>query len=964
MEIGMIRKVDIDQEMQQSYLDYAMSTIVARALPDARDGLKPVQRRVLYAMYDMGLLPGSAYKKSARIVGEALGKYHPHGDMAIYEAMARLAQDFTMRHTLVDGQGNFGSVDGDPPAAMRYTEARLGAFAIQLLDQLDRNTVDFVPNFDGTLTEPVVLPAAVPNLLVNGSTGIAVGMATNIPPHNLAEVIDALVYLLREWEKMDDISISDLMKFIKGPDFPTGGLILQEEGQNELLAAYATGRGRVKLRGKAQMEEMARGRSRLIITELPYQVNKSALIERIAELVREGVLEGIADLRDESDRQGMRIVIEFSKAAQEENTLRELYRRTPLETTFGITLLALVDGEPRLLTLKQALRVFLEHRLVVIKRRAEYDLAKAKQRAHILEGLRIALQNLDEIIALIRNSPDVETAKERLIRRYKLSEIQAQAILDMPLRRLAALERRKIEQEYRDLQAQIKELEGLLRSPKKMRQVAEEELITIRQKFADRRKTQVVSLAQGKTVVEVLTSHALAPAQEVWVGITEDGQIARTMGDAAPRLSGRTAPILLLNTNSHHTLYLVGEDGRTAAVPVEGIPEVEKVAEGVHISRAAPFAEGEQVAALFSLPPHEQIQGEHYVMTVSRMGMVKKTSIEELPGPSAQRFVLAKVNPGDSLEWAFLTNGNAEILLLTAQGMAIRFSETEVRPMGLVAAGVNGIKLLDMDQVVKAEVLNPGDEVLVLSTNGRGLRLSADEFPVQGRYGQGVGTCRLDPGSRMAGMMVGKRTNTGTVFFKKSAAQSVRLDVIPMGKRLRMGQVAVNVKPGDAIVALSEAVDSLTFWEGKRGRQPRRVVEVKPPEPMQQELFQTEDLSKAPVKKRTKRAVSEKPVVKSVEGSAPKTNREKRQTLPKTKATRTKSTSASVTPEKPERQRITPKTATTDIPPKTAVRPKVQRRTGETHTAGTGKQPRPANRRKAAPKSPATTRKKRGAKTG
>lgn len=964
MEIGMIRKVDIDQEMQQSYLDYAMSTIVARALPDARDGLKPVQRRVLYAMHDMGLMPGSAYKKSARIVGESLGKYHPHGDMAIYEAMARLAQDFTMRHTLVDGQGNFGSVDGDPPAAMRYTEARLGAFAIQLLDQLDRNTVDFVPNFDGTLTEPVVLPAAVPNLLVNGSTGIAVGMATNIPPHNLAEVIDALVNLLREWEKMDDISITDLMKFIKGPDFPTGGLILQEEGQNELLAAYATGRGRVKLRGKAQMEEMARGRSRLIITELPYQVNKSALIERIAELVREGVLEGIADLRDESDRQGMRIVIEFSKAAQEENTLRELYRRTPLETTFGITLLALVDGEPRLLTLKQALRVFLEHRLVVIKRRAEYDLARAKQRAHILEGLRIALQNLDEIIALIRNSPDVETAKERLIKRYKLSEIQAQAILDMPLRRLAALERRKIEQEYRDLQAQIKELEGLLRSPKKMRQVAEEELLTIKQKFADRRKTQVISLAQGKTVVEVLTTQALTPAQEVWVGITEDGQIARTMGDAAPRLSGRAAPILLLNTNTHHTLYLVGEDGRTAAVPVEGIPEVEKVAEGVHISRAAPFAAGERVTALFSLPPREQIHDQHYVITVSRMGMVKKTSIEELPGPSAQRFVLAKVNPGDSLEWAFLTNGKAEIILLTAQGMAIRFPESEVRPMGLVAAGVNGIKLLAVDQVVKGEVLSQGDEVLIISTNGRGLRLTAAEFPVQGRYGQGVGTSRLDPGARMAGMMVGKRTTSGTVFFRKAAAQSIRLDVIPLGKRLRLGQVAVTVKPGDAIVGLAEAVDSMAYWEGKRGRQPRRVVEVKPPAPMQQGLFRPEVLGETPDPKRTRPTASMEPAEKSVPERAPKSTRGKRRNVPQTKSPGATTASSSDKAEKPVRRRTVHKTATADKPLKPEARPKGRRRTGKTNPGETGQQSKPADQKKVAPQPGVKIRQQRGRKMG
>ncbi|HQN45298.1 MAG TPA: DNA topoisomerase 4 subunit A, partial [Anaerolineaceae bacterium] len=441
MEVGLVRKIDIDHEMQQSYLDYAMSVIVSRALPDARDGLKPVQRRILYAMYDMGLRPDSAYKKSARIVGEVLGKYHPHGDVAVYEAMARLAQPFSMRYPLVDGQGNFGSVDGDPPAAMRYTEARLTAYAIDLLAQLDRNTVDFTRNFDDTLSEPAVLPAAIPNLLVNGASGIAVGMATNIPPHNLGEVVDALIFMLRQWEQMEDISVADLVKFIQGPDLPTGGIILQDHDRNDLLSAYGSGRGRVILRGRVHLEEMSRGRDRIIITELPYQVNKSALIERIAELAREGDLEGIADLRDESDRQGMRVVIELKAGADEQKILRELYRRTPLETTLSLTLLALVDGEPRLLTLKQALRVYIEHRLEVVRRRSEYDLAKAKQRAHILEGLRIAINNLDEIITLIRNAPDVETAHARLVKKFKLSDVQAQAILDLMLRRLAALER-------------------------------------------------------------------------------------------------------------------------------------------------------------------------------------------------------------------------------------------------------------------------------------------------------------------------------------------------------------------------------------------------------------------------------------------------------------------------------------------------------------------------------------------
>src|SRR5512147_1074926 len=461
MELGIVRKIDIDTEMQQSYLDYAMSVIVARALPDARDGMKPVQRRILYAMYDMGLRAESPYKKSARIVGEVLGKYHPHGDSAVYEAMARMAQDFSMRTMLIDGQGNFGSVDGDPPAAMRYTEARLAAPAIDILADLNKNTIDFNPNFDDTLEEPSVLPSAIPNLLVNGATGIAVGMATSIPPHNLGEIVDALVYMLQRWDKLDDIDVEHLMQFVQGPDFPTGGVILEETGEEGLEAAYGSGRGRVTVQAKAHTEEMERGKSRIIVTELPYTVNKSSLIERIADLAREGYLEGLSDLRDESDRHGMRIVLEMTKNADPEVILRDLYKRTPMQTTFSINLLALVDGEPRTLTLKQALRVYIEHRLNVIKRRAEFDLEKAKRRAHILEGYLIALKNLDEVISLIRNAPDAEAARAKLMKRYKLSEIQATAILDLQLRRLAALERKKIETEYKEVTATIKELTTL-----------------------------------------------------------------------------------------------------------------------------------------------------------------------------------------------------------------------------------------------------------------------------------------------------------------------------------------------------------------------------------------------------------------------------------------------------------------------------------------------------------------------
>src|SRR5512139_615032 len=644
MDLGIVRKIDIDTEMQQSYLDYAMSVIVARALPDARDGLKPVHRRILYAMYDMGIRADTPYKKSARIVGEVLGKYHPHGDSAVYEAMARLAQDFSMRTMLVDGQGNFGSVDGDPPAAMRYTEARLTSAAIDILADLQKDTVDFTANFDDTLSEPDVLPSAIPNLLVNGATGIAVGMATSIPPHNLSEVVDALVFMLEKYEKLDDIDVETLMEFVQGPDFPTGGLIIQEKGEEGIESAYGSGRGRVTVQAKAHIEEMDRGRNRIIVTELPYAVNKSSLIERIADLAREGYLEGLSDLRDESDRHGMRNVLELSKNGDPEVILRDLYKRTPMQTTFSINLLALVDDEPRTLSLKQALKVYIEHRLNVIKRRAEFDLEKAKARAHILEGYLVALKNLDEIIELIRSASDVDAARSRLMKRYRLSELQANAILDLQLRRLAALERKKIETEYREVSALIKELEGLLKSAKKMRAVVAEELLQVKERYGDRRRTQIVSVKAGK-VSTMLTTSDLLPEQTVWVGITADGTAARTHDDKPPRPSGTEAPMWLVKVNTSDVLYLVSTQGMAAAVPVHTIPEAEKLSEGVPFHRITPLREEDDLAAVFALPAkRSQLPEETGVVTVTQNGMIKKSLASELPGALAQTFTLARVN--------------------------------------------------------------------------------------------------------------------------------------------------------------------------------------------------------------------------------------------------------------------------------------------------------------------------------
>jgi DNA gyrase subunit A len=804
MEVGLVQKIDIDQEMQQAYLDYAMSVIVSRALPDARDGLKPVHRRILYAMYDMGLRPESGYKKSARIVGEVLGKYHPHGDMAVYEAMARMAQDFSMRCLLVDGQGNFGSVDGDPPAAMRYTEARLTAPSMEILADIQKNTVDFDPNFDDTLKEPQVLPAAIPNLLVNGATGIAVGMSTSIPPHNLGEVVDALRFMLDKWEKLDDISLEDLMRFIQGPDFPTGGVILQQEVSEETLAgAYGSGRGRVTLQARAHLEEMERGRNRIIVTELPYMINKSSLIERIAELVREERLVGIADLRDESDRQGMRIVIELTKAADPEGLLQELYKHTPMQSTVSLIMLALVDGEPRLLSLKQALRVYLDHRLEVIRRRSEHDLQKARQRAHILEGLRIALLNLDEVIDLIRKAPDAETARTRLIKRFRLSDIQAQAILDMQLRRLAALERKKIEEEYKEVIALIRELEGLLRSPKKMRQMVSDELLIVKEAYGDRRRTQIVSIKQGASKRALLTTSDLAPDKMVWICVMPDGLISRTHEADLPRQSGNDAPAWLLRANTRDTLYLVNDQGEAAALPLQAVPEAENVQNGVPLYKISALKSDDRLAALFSLPPKAERIDSWFVFTATRQGMVKKSLLTELPGPSANTFTLVRVNDGDRFSWLRITDGQGEALLLSAQGMAIRFSEEEVRPMGLVAAGVMGIKLQKGDEIVGMEILPQPGEVFMLASDGSAKRVDIAQFPRQGRYGQGVQAWKLPTKERAVAMLVGEGGMRLTVFLSKAAPKALRLDAAPLQGRAARGKAILDLKPGEQVVSVS-----------------------------------------------------------------------------------------------------------------------------------------------------------------
>jgi DNA gyrase subunit A len=791
---GTVRKVDIDREVQQSYLDYAMSVIVARALPDARDGLKPVQRRILYAMNDMSLSQSSAYKKSARIVGEVLGKYHPHGDMAVYETMARMAQDFSMRYMLVDGQGNFGSVDGDPPAAMRYTEARLAPISMEILTDLEKDTVRYSSNFDGSLKEPDVLPAAVPNLLVNGATGIAVGMATSIPPHNLGEVCDALVFMLRSWSRLEEISVEELTRHISGPDFPTGGLILDPAGSGEgLLAAYGSGRGKITVRARTHVEETTRGRSRILITELPYQVNKAALLERIAELVRNGNVEGISDLRDESDRRGMRVVIDLMRTSDARQVLRELYKKTPMETTFSINLLALVNNEPRMLTLKQALRVFLDHRLDVIRKRSAFDLARAKERAHILEGLRVALKNLDEVIRLIRSAKDTDEARAKLQKRFKLSEIQANAILDMPLKRLAALEREKIELEYKEKVALIKQLEKILASPKLLRQALVDDLLRVKKLYADPRRSIIVRGWESEKEAPV-TAEDAAPATDSWIVFLRSGEVSRIVGTKPPLAFAKHPPKFILKASSRDILYLFTEKGRAASIPVHTIPAREDPQDGVPFSTLCALEPPSRVIAGLAISPAEEQGGEdpRSILFSTRKGMLKKTLVQELPGSSSQVLQAMKVAPEDSVGWAFVLSGKDDILLVTSLGMSIRFRESEIRPTGWGTTGVMGIRISRPDeQVVVTAVPGSKEDILLVSDGGQAKRTPAAQYPVQGRYGVGISTWKTSSKSRVLGGFAGTQQDKMVLVWKDGQTRAIALEEVARRRRPGSGKLIV-----------------------------------------------------------------------------------------------------------------------------------------------------------------------------
>lgn len=737
-----IEPINIDDEMKNSYLDYAMSVIIGRALPDVRDGLKPVHRRALYAMHETGNVWNKPYKKSARIVGDVMGKYHPHGDQAIYDTIVRLAQEFSQRHPLVDGQGNFGSIDGDSAAAMRYTEIRMEEITGELLRDLEKNTVQFTPNYDDSLEEPSVLPASFPQLLVNGSSGIAVGMATNIPPHNLGEVIDSAVHVIDN----PDCTIEDLIALMPGPDFPTRGII---QGRNGIWSAYKTGRGIIRVRGRAEIESMEKGdRERIIINELPYQVNKARMVEKIADLVRDKRLEGISDLRDESDRDGIRVVVELKKGVVGQVVLNSLYKNTQLQDTFGVILLALVNQQPRVLNLKEFFHHFILFRKEVVTRRTEFDLKKAREKEHILEGLATALDNLDAVVQLIRSAPDPATAREGLMAEFGLSEIQAKAILEMRLQRLTGLERQKIIEDLEETRKQIKELLEILAHEEIKLTIIKEELIEIRNKYSNERRTEIAESDDGDIDIEDLIAD-----EDTVVVYTRGGYIKRQTLDnyRAQRRGGKgirgmnlkeedvVEKLFIASTLSH--LLVFTSIGKIHALRVYSIPDVSRIAKGKSIANLLRLQPGESIASILSLREFEE---DKFVMVATERGIVKKTSLMAYRKPRQGGIIGLTIDEGDRVIGAELCDGKSDILLATEKGYSIRFNEEEVRPIGRTGRGVRGIRLKKDDRVVGAEIVHAGNKLLTVTSNGYGKRTPLEEYPQQGRGGMGVMTIRCN----------------------------------------------------------------------------------------------------------------------------------------------------------------------------------------------------------------------------
>jgi DNA gyrase subunit A len=794
-------QINIEDEMRTAFLDYAMSVIIARALPDVRDGLKPVHRRALLTLYDLNLTPDRGYRKCAKICGDISGNYHPHGEGVVYPSVVRLAQRFAMRYPLVDGQGNYGSVDGDPPAAMRYTEARMTEICQEMLRDLEKETVDFIPNYDGTREEPVVLPSTIPNLLMNGSAGIAVGMATNIPPHNLCELVDGLVAMLADpW-----ISIEELMQLIPGPDFPTAGLIYGTEGIRD---AYQSGRGLITMRARALIEHSKRtSREQIIITELPYQVNKAKLVEKIAELVRDRKIEGISDLRDESDREGMRVVIELSRGAQGEVVLNQLYKQTPMQSTFGVIMLALVGNQPRIMPLKELMSQFLEHRKEVVTRRTRFDLRKARERAHILEGLRVALEQLDRVIELIRAAESPAVAREQLIATLSLTEEQAQAILDMRLQRLTALERDRILQELAELEQRIIELEGILADEVKVRAIIKEELLGIKDKYGDERRTEIVEEAVELNIEDLI------PQEDVVVTVSRGGYIKRTPARVYRSQHRGGKGIKAMETkeedfvehfyiaNTHHYILWFTNIGKVHWLKVYEIPEGTRASRGKALVNLLQLDDGENISAMV---PVEEFASARYVIMTTKRGLVKKTPLAAFGNPRAGGIRAISLDDGDELIAVRLTDGSQHIFLGTADGQAIQFREADVRPMGRTARGVIGIDLEAGDAVVAMEVVNPGATMLTVCEHGHGKRTPLDEYRVQGRGGKGLINIKV---TERNGRVVGIKqvTEADELMIMTTAGNLIRLPVRELAviSRNTQGVRLISLGDDDAVASVA-----------------------------------------------------------------------------------------------------------------------------------------------------------------
>lgn len=799
--------IDLSQELKNSFIDYAMSVIVSRAIPDVRDGLKPVHRRILYAMFESGMTPDKPYKKSARIVGDVLGKYHPHGDSSVYDALVRMAQDFSTRYLLVDGHGNFGSVDGDSAAAMRYTESRMSAIAMELLRDINKETVDFGPNYDGNEQEPLVLPARFPNLLVNGSSGIAVGMATNIPPHNLREVIDGVVMMIDR----PDTTIADLMQVVKGPDFPTGGIILGRDG---IKKAYETGRGSIPVRATTQFEEAPGGKTRIIVTELPFQQNKARLIEKIAELTRERKIDGITDLRDESDRDGMRIVIELRRDVRPQVVLNNLFKHTGLQGSFGVITLALVDGQPKVLNLQEVLYHYLQHQREVVRRRTEFDLNKAEARAHILEGLLIALDHLDEVIALIRSSATPDIAREGLIERFSLSHEQAQAILDMRLQRLTGLEREKIETEYAELQKLIAELRAILADEQLLLGVIRQELIEIRDKFGDERRTRIVA-AEGE-----ISEEDLIPVQDVAIAITHAGYVKRLPLSTyhAQRRGGRGMSMIgtreedfvehMYITSSHHFLLFFTNRGRMYALKAYEIPEFGRQAKGLPIINLLQIEQGETISAVI---PVRSMNNEDIadlsLFFATRQGVVKKSLLTDYSNIRRTGLIAINLRDDDEVIGVKLTDGERDVIMATRQGMSIRFNESDVRTMGRNATGVKGIQLGGGDVVIGMDVIEEDTRVLVATTRGYGKKTAADDYRIQTRGGKGIKTLNCTPkNGYIVGLKMVHEEDDLMIITNAGVAIRIQVSGISTLGRNTQGVKLINVPEGEEVATLALVV--------------------------------------------------------------------------------------------------------------------------------------------------------------